>query len=144
MDGGRMQVTSYEPGQFCWVELSTSDAEAAKKFYGDLFGWTYDAVPMPDNAPPYNMAELESGVVGAIMTNPSVPPSWLSYVNVTSADETAAKAKSLGATVLKEPFDVFDVGRMAVVQDPEGAVFAIWEPRKHKGAQVAGEQGSLC
>ncbi len=139
-----MQVTSYDPGQFCWVELSTSDSEVAKRFYGELFGWTYDVIPMPDNAPPYNMAKLASGVVGAIFENKAVPPNWLSYVNVTSADETAAKAKSLGAKLMAEPFDVFDVGRMAVVQDPEGAVFAIWQARKHKGAEVVGEQGSFC
>ena len=136
-----MQITKYDPGQFSWVELSTKDGEAAKKFYGSLFGWEYDEIPMPDG-PPYIMAKLPNGVLGAMYQNPAVPPNWLSYVTVDSADESAAKAKSLGANLLQEPFDVMDVGRMAVIADPEGAVFAIWEPRKHIGATVAGENGA--
>ncbi len=139
-----MQVTGYEPGQFCWVELSTSDGEAAKTFYGELFGWTYDPMPMPDNAPPYNIAKVAGERVGAIVENKSVPPNWLSYVNVASVDDAAAKAQSLGAKLHAGPFDVFDAGRMAVVQDPEGAVFALWQAGKHIGATVAGEQGSFC
>jgi predicted enzyme related to lactoylglutathione lyase len=138
-----MEVNKYDPGQFCWVELATSDAQAAKKFYTDLFGWSYDEVPMGDQ-PPYNLAKLATGQVGAVYENKQVPPNWLSYVCVASADETAAKAKSLGANVVAEPMDVFEYGRMAVLTDPEGATFALWEPRKHIGAQVSNEAGSFC
>ena len=65
-----------------------------------------------------------------------IPPHWLSYVSVTSADETAEKAKAAGATLMKEPFDVFTIGRMAVIQDPTGAVFALWQAKDHKGAGI--------
>jgi predicted enzyme related to lactoylglutathione lyase len=73
-----------------------------------------------------------------------VPTHWASYVSVTSADETAAKATSLGGTVYKEPFDVFDAGRMAVIADPAGAVFCIWQPNKHAGIGVKGAANTLC
>jgi len=138
-----MEMKEYEPGQFCWVELATSDANAAKKFYSDLFGWQYDEYPMGD-APPYNMAKIAGGQVGAVFENKDVPPNWMNYVSVANADETAENAKSLGATVMHGPFDVFEFGRMAVIQDPEGAIFSIWQPKQHKGASVAGEEGSFC
>jgi predicted enzyme related to lactoylglutathione lyase len=73
-----------------------------------------------------------------------IPPHWLSYVSVTNADETAAKAKELGATLLAGPFDVMTVGRMAVVQDPTGAVFALWQPKDHKGSAVVNVPNSFC
>lgn len=138
-----MQITKYEPGQFCWVELATKDGQGAKKFYGDLFGWQYDELPMPDS-PPYIMAKVTNGVLGAIYENPQIPPNWLSYINVDSVDDSAAKAKSLGANLMMEPFDVMDVGRMAVVADPEGAVFALWQARSHVGASVWAEPGAAC
>jgi predicted enzyme related to lactoylglutathione lyase len=78
------------------------------------------------------------------MTNNGVPPHWLSYVSVASADESAAKAKSLGATLMKEPFDVFTLGRMAVVQDPTGAVFAIWQAGTQAGSGVVNVPNSFC
>jgi predicted enzyme related to lactoylglutathione lyase len=77
------------------------------------------------------------------MASQGIPPNWLSYVYVTSADESAAKAKELGATLMKEPFDVMTVGRMAVVQDPTGAVFALWQAGTHKGASAVNEPGAL-
>jgi predicted enzyme related to lactoylglutathione lyase len=73
-----------------------------------------------------------------------IPPHWLSYVAVESADRTADQTRSLGGTVLMDPFDVFEVGRMAVIQDPTGAVVALWEARTHPGAGVVGEANSLC
>ena len=80
----------------------------------------------------------------AEMRSMGIPPHWLSYVSVASADESAGKAKELGATLMKEPFDVFTVGRMAVVQDPTGAVFALWQPGTHKGASLVNVPNSLC
>lgn len=73
-----------------------------------------------------------------------VPPHWMAYVSVASADDAAGRAKSLGGTVLMGPFDVFDSGRMAVVQDPTGAMLSVWEPRQHIGAQIANEPGALA
>jgi predicted enzyme related to lactoylglutathione lyase len=150
MSEARMQETpDYKPGTFCWVELATSDNEAAKKFYTQLFGWTYSDHPMgPDMV--YTMLQLNGKDVGALyklmpeQVSQGVPPNWLSYISVTSADESTEKAKASGATVLKEPFDVMTVGRMSVIQDPTGAVFALWQSGEHKGSAVYNVPNSLC
>src|SRR6185295_112641 len=143
------EAAGFAPGTFCWVELGTSDASGAKDFYTKLFWWGYVDNPMgPDMV--YTMLKLDGKDVGALyqlmpdMVKQGIPPHWLSYVFVTSADETAAKAKELGATLMKEPFDVFDIGRMAVIQDPTGAVFAIWQAGTHQGAAVVNVPNSFC
>ncbi len=135
------------PGSFCWIELATTDGEGAKKFYSELFGWEPQDNPMgPDMV--YTMLTLNGKLVGALYQKGAemkdVPTHWASYVHTTSADETAAKAKSLGANVMMEPFDVAEHGRMAVISDPTGAIFSIWQPKQHKGIEVRGEIGSLC
>jgi hypothetical protein len=95
------------------------------------------------------MIDLGGRGVGALYTQKKeerahgVPPHWNSYVAVENADAAAAKAKQLGGTLLAEPFDVMDVGRMAVIQDPTGATFCVWQAMKHTGAAVLGEPGSL-
>ena len=149
MTEARMQETpEYKPGTFCWVELGTTDGNAAKKFYTELFDWTFSDSPIGPGMV-YTMLKLDGKDVGALyqmppeMTSQGIPPNWLSYASVTSADESAAKAKELGATLMKEPFDVMQVGRMAVIQDPTGAVFAIWQAGTHKGAGVVNEPGAL-
>jgi predicted enzyme related to lactoylglutathione lyase len=150
MTEARMQETpEYKPGTFCWVELATTDSEAAKKFYTELFGWTYDDNPMGPGMV-YTMLKLDGKGVGALYQMPpemaaqGIPPNWQSYASVTNADETAAKAKELGATLLQGPFDVMTFGRMAVVQDPTGAVFALWQAKDHKGAGVVNVPNSFC
>ena len=150
MTEAKMQEeVSYAPGTFCWVELGTTDGEAAKKFYTELFGWDFTDNPIgPDMV--YTMLKLNGKDVGALykmtpeMTTQGIPPHWLSYVSVTSADETATKAKEAGGTVTKDPFDVFTVGRMAVIQDPTGATFALWQAGTHKGAGVVNVPNSFC
>jgi predicted enzyme related to lactoylglutathione lyase len=98
----------------------------------------------------YTMLKLDGKDVGALyqmpaeMTSQGIPPNWLSYVSVTSADQSAAKAKELGATLMKEPFDVMEVGRMSVVQDPTGAVFAVWQAGTNKGAGIVNVPNSFC
>jgi predicted enzyme related to lactoylglutathione lyase len=82
--------------------------------------------------------------MGKEMLDQKIPPHWLSYVSVENADETAAKAGEFGATVQLEPFDVMDVGRMAMIEDPTGAFVAIWQPKNHKGAELRNEPVSLC
>ncbi len=139
---------AYAPGTFCWTELTTSDPDGAKRFYGGLFGWEADDRPVGEGAV-YSMMTLDGSAVGAITGQPEqqrevgVPPMWNSYVSVASADATAARAGELGATVHAPPFDVMDVGRMAVIQDPQGAFFEIWEPRAHIGAAVVNAPGAL-
>ena len=149
MTEARMQeVTQLKPGAFCWVELGTSDSDAAKNFYSKLFGWTYDDNPMgPDMV--YTMVKIDGKDVGGLykmmpdMVAQGIPPHWLSYILVTNADETAEKAKAAGATVLNGPFDVGTVGRMAVIKDPTDAVFAIWQPKEHQGSGVFNVPGAL-
>lgn len=150
MTEAKMQEeTKFAPGTFCWVELGTTNGEAAKKFYTELFGWDFTDNPIGPGMV-YTILKLGGKDVGALyqmppeMTTNGVPPHWMSYVSVTSADESAAKAKEAGATLMKEPFDVFDVGRMAVLQDPTGAVFALWQAGTHKGAGVVNVPNSLC
>jgi predicted enzyme related to lactoylglutathione lyase len=141
-------MTTHPPGTFCWVDLGTTDAAAAKRFYTQLFGWSFDDRPAGPDAV-YTMFNVRGKDVAALYDQPEdqreqgVPPNWLSYVSVPHVDEAAKKAKSLGATLISEPFDVLDVGRMALVQDPTGAVFALWEPRRHTGAKLVNEPVSL-
>jgi len=144
-----MEVSKHTPGTFCWVELGTTDQNAAKKFYSELFGWGINDVPMgPDSF--YTMFQLNGKDVGAayqLMQDQiaqGIPPHWLSYVAVESADDTGKAITAAGGNVLKEPFDVFDVGRMAVSQDPTGAIFAIWQPGTHIGVRVKREDNALC
>lgn len=145
------EVTRHEPGSFSWVELATSDPAAARSFYTALFGWTTADTPMgPGPDAVYTRLQLSGKDIGALykmmkeQAEQGVPPNWLCYVTVASADDTAQKAKDLGATVLAGPFDVEDYGRMAMLQDPEGAVFAVWQPRKHIGIQRVEEVGAPC
>ena len=150
MTEARMQeVPEYKPGTFCWVELGTTDSAAAKSFYTQLFGWDYDDHPMGP-AGVYTMLKLNGKDAGALyelnpdMRAQGIPPHWLSYISVSNVDETAEKAKAEGATVLQGPFDVMTVGRMAVVQDPTGAVFALWQAKDHKGAGIYNVPNSFC
>jgi uncharacterized protein len=134
----------YIPGVPCWVDTSQPDPEAAASFYSDLFGWECENV-MPDDAPgKYFTARLNGGDVGAISSQQSPgDATWNTYIWVGSADDTAAKVREAGGSVLSEPFDVFDAGRMAVLADPAGAVFSVWQPGRHRGATVVNEHGAL-
>jgi predicted enzyme related to lactoylglutathione lyase len=140
------EIKKHEPGTFCWVELATNDGPAAKKFYTSLFDWGVNDVP--SDAGTYSMVQKRGKDAGALYEQgpqeKAIPPHWNSYVRVDSADDTAAKAKKLGGTVLLGPFDVMEHGRMAVIQDPAGAVFSLWEPKDHIGAEVVGEPNSFC
>src|SRR5262245_37142792 len=118
-------VTKHEPGSFCWPELATSDSAGAKAFYRGLFGWdgndSHAGLDMNDM-----MLQKAGKSVGALyQMGPQMqgmPPHWNIYVAVASADAAAKKAKDLGGKILMEPFDVMDVGRMAVIQDKQGAI----------------------
>jgi hypothetical protein len=140
-------VTSYAPGTPCWVELATSDIDAAKAFYAALFGWEYEVGPEESGF--YTMPRLEDATVAGMMTQgdeeraQGVPPMWRTYMSVANADDTASRVTGLGGTVLAEPFDVMDVGRMGVFLDPEQAMFAIWEPKQHIGAGIVNETGAF-
>jgi predicted enzyme related to lactoylglutathione lyase len=136
--------TSYAPGTFSWVDLQTSDQDAAKSFYCDLLGWEYEEVPIGDGST-YSMAKLQGQSVAAIggRQDESIPPHWNCYVTVESADATADRAQELGARILAEPFDVFDAGRMAGFLDPQGAILSVWEPKENIGAGLVNVPGAL-
>jgi uncharacterized protein len=137
--------TSYPPGTFSWVDLQTSDQDAAKSFYSDLLGWEYEEVPIGDGAS-YSMAKLQGHSVAAIgpLQGEEMPSHWNCYVTVADADASAARAKELGATLLAEPFDVFDAGRMAAFADPQGAVLSVWQAKENIGAGLVNAPGALA
>jgi predicted enzyme related to lactoylglutathione lyase len=140
--------TQYTPGTFCWTDLSTTDQDAAKAFYAALFGWEAEDLPVGDGAV-YSMMRVDGKDVAAISAQQpqqreaGIPPTWNSYVSVESADAAAQRAGELGATVHAPPFDVLDSGRMSVIQDPQGAIFLVWEPRQHFGAALVNQPGAL-
>ncbi len=142
-------IEKHAPGAFCWIELATTDQNAAKSFYGALFGWSVHDNPMRPNDF-YSMFKLEGRETGAAYTlrpdqrSQGVPPHWMIYVAVESADATADRAAQLGGKVLARAFDVYDVGRMAVLQDPTGATFSVWQAKKHAGTGITGVDGTLC
>jgi uncharacterized protein len=142
--------TQYTPGTFSWTDLSTTDPDAAKTFYAALFGWELTDMPAGDDGAMYSMAAIDGKWVGAISGQPpqqrdaGVPPAWNSYVTVSDIDAVAARAQELGATMHAPPFDVMQAGRMAVVQDPQGAWFELWQPNEHIGAGLVNAPGALA
>ena len=142
-------IDKHPPGAFCWIELSTTDQNAAKSFYSSLFGWASQDFPMGPNDF-YTMFQLEGRDAAAAYTmrpeqrSQGVPPHWMIYIAVESADNAASRVAQLGGKLLAPPCDVYDIGRMAVVQDPTGAVFALWQPKSHTGTGIAGVPGTLC
>jgi predicted enzyme related to lactoylglutathione lyase len=135
-------IESYEPGMFCWIELATSDAVAAKTFYTSLFGWSAKDMPIPDGV--YTMLQKNGHDLGALYQTKEIPPNWATYIAVANADESAKKAADLGATIVAPPFDVMDIGRMSFLSDPQGATFAVWQGKKHIGATIRDESNTLC
>src|SRR3954451_8100463 len=131
--------TSYTPGTFCWVDLVVEDPNAAKAFYTGLFGWEYE-----DQAS-YSIAQLDGRAVAGIgpLPEPSMPPHWNCYVSVEDAEAVAARAEELGATVAVRAGDAGDSGRLAVLQDPQGAFLSLWQPGRHFGAAVVNGPGAL-
>jgi uncharacterized protein len=141
-----LERDGYLPGVPCWVDTSQPDPEAAVAFYGALFGWDFEDVMPPDSTQSYFIARLRGGDVAAVGSQPEGgPPTavWNTYIWVESADDDASRVKANGGQVLMEPFDVMEAGRMAVVTDPEGAAFCLWQSKEHKGARIVNEPGSL-
>jgi uncharacterized protein len=135
--------TSHAPGTFSWADLSTSDPEAAKNFYTGLFGWEAEDTPIPGGGV-YTMLRLDGKDACALSAaQEGQMTAWLCYVTVDEVDAAARRVGELGGTVHAEPFDVMTAGRMAVVGDPTGAVFALWLPRDNIGAEIVNGPGAL-
>jgi hypothetical protein len=136
----------YIPGVPCWVDTTQPDPEAAVAFYSRLFGWELENVMPPGSESHYSIARIRGGDVAAVASPPDGAPPvamWNTYIWVDDAGETAAKILKAGGEVLQEPFPVMDAGRMAVVADPEGAIFCLWQAGQHRGARVVNEHGAV-
>jgi uncharacterized protein len=142
-------IDKHPAGSFCWIELHASDQPASKKFYNSLFGWEAHDNPMGD-AGVYTMFRLQGRDAAAGCglrpdeRSHGVPSYWMIYITVENTDAAVNKAKQLGGKILAPAFDVMDAGRMAVVQDPTGAIFCPWQPNKNNGIQIAHVHGTLC
>ncbi len=141
-------VKKYPDGVFCWVDLGTTDVEGAKAFYGGLFGWIFEDKPT-DVGVPYTMATIDgNSVVGMGPLPPGsqeqgIPPYWSSYVKHDDIDAIAAKITEAGGEIVMPLMDVMTEGRMLIATDPTGAMFGVWEPQDHIGAQVVNAPNSL-
>lgn len=141
------EVTSHEPGRFSWWDLGTTDQARAKEFYAGFFGWGATDLPSGGGGV-YTLFDLGGKDVAACyglmpeMVAAGVPSHWGAYVTVASADATCARARDLGGSIVMEPFDVMDKGRMGVIRDPQGATFSVWEARAHAGSALTNEPGT--
>jgi predicted enzyme related to lactoylglutathione lyase len=142
-------TTAHEPGTFCWIELGTTDGPAARTFYTQLFDWTAKETPIGDGMV-YTIFQNAGRDTAAMYVlqqegvQQGVPPNWLSYIAVANVDASIAQATEVGGSVVAGPMDVMDAGRMAVLRDPQGASFAIWQANRQPGVGVRDEANSLC
>ena len=142
------EFTKHEPGTFSWADLSTNDVDAAISLYGELFGWDIGKEDLPDGGV-YAMGRINGKDVAAIgplqeeQAKMGIPPHWNVYFTVEDAEQAAKKAEAAGGTIVVPAFDVMEFGRMAVISDPTGAFFNVWEPKTNIGAQVMGEINAL-
>jgi uncharacterized protein len=138
--------TEYAPGEFCWVDLATTDVEGARSFYGELLGVESDAAPGdPEETGGYGFFMRGGKMIAGIgpVQSGEGHSAWASYIKAEDADETAAKAESAGGSVFFGPVDLpNDSGRVAMLRDPEGAFIGIVEQKRHPGAQVVNEPGT--
>lgn len=142
-----MSEASFTRGMFCWADLAVPDMDAAARWYAALFGWS---MTPSDPAMPYSMAMQAGQMIAGIgpmppmMVDAGAPPTWTSYVWVDDCAATEAKAVAAGGTVLVPTMAVADIGAMAIVQDPTGAVIGLWQPGTHAGAELVGQPVSMC
>ena len=136
----------FEPGVPCWVQSVHPDPEAAVAFYTELFGWEAENLMPPDHPGDYLVCRLRGREVAAIVSQHGAPAPtgavWTTHIWVESADDAAAKVAAAGGGVIGEPFDSPGGGRQAIVSDPTGAAFCVWEPRGRRGAQLVNEPGA--
>lgn len=138
------KITNHPHGVFCWSELCTSDWKKGKAFYTELFGWGADDQPIGGDLY-YTMLQKQGDDVAAMYQMPvdqaqsDIPSHWLAYIAVDNIDSVAEQAKLLGAEIIAGPHDVMDAGRMVLLNEPGGALFALWQGNQHKGSKRLGE-----
>ena len=137
-------MPEYAPGTPSWVELSYPDTEAAADFYGQLMSWS--ATEPREETGGYRMFQQDGKNIAGLAPHmqEGQPTAWATYISVTDADETAEKVKAAGGSVMIEPMDVMDLGRMGFFVDPTGAAFGVWQPKAFAGADLVNEPNSLC
>jgi uncharacterized protein len=136
--------TPWPQGTPCWIDVVVPDLSAAREFYADLFGWQMQETS--EEAGGYTIATLAGRPAAGLMsTEPGsdVPPVWTTYLAVDEVDATTARITEGGGQVFLQPMDVMEEGRMAVVADPTGAVFGLWQAGNHKGSEIVNEPGAL-
>ena len=139
----------YDPGAFCWAGLATSDPDGAKAFYESLFEWQNEDLPAGQFGT-YTSLRRDGSEVAILYRQTRearaarAAPHWTPYVSVEDADASALRARELGGTLLREPLDLGDAGRVVALWDPVGAIFSLWQPRSHSGAEFVNDLGALC
>jgi predicted enzyme related to lactoylglutathione lyase len=115
---------------FVHVELVTSDVGKAKTFYGKLFDWKLEDVPAGDGT--YTMIKVGEGTGGGLIKNPmpGAPSVWLAYVLVDDIKAATTKAKSLGATIMKDVTEMAGMGSLSIIVDPAGALLGLWQAKR--------------
>jgi hypothetical protein len=141
-----LAVPDYAPGTPSWVDLGSPDPDASAAFYGQLFGWEATEPGPVEETGGYRMFQQDGSSVGGLMQlqQEGQPPAWSTYVSVADADATAAAVRENGGSVMLEPMDVMDIGRMAFFSDPAGAVFGVWQPKSFAGADLVNVPTSLA
>ena len=143
------KVTKYPQGTFSWADNTSTDAEAAKAFYMDLFGWGKIDEPLGGGMfyTMFQHAGAHAAGFAAMMPDmqaQGIPAHWTNYVSVDDVDAMVAPIKANGGTVLVEPMDIFDSGRMLLLVDPTGAQLGLWQPKNHIGAGIVNAVGAMC
>lgn len=141
-----MPADRYIPGVPCWVDSVHPDPVSAAEFYGALFGWECENTMPAGSEGDYIMGRIRGedvAAVGSLPPGTPTDPRWNTYVWVSNVDDTVTVALDAGATVVSDAADIFESGRTAMLADPEGAVFGLWEPRQHRGATIVNEPGSV-
>ena len=137
--------TSYEPGTPSWVDLGTSDPDASRAFYGKLFGWTADEPGPVEETGGYTMFRKDGKLVAGVgpLQDANQPVAWSTYVSTDDVDGLVQRARDAGATVMVEPMQVMDAGRMAFFGHEAFGAIGAWEPGRHTGAELVNEPGSM-
>jgi len=134
-------------GLFGWADVAVPDTAQAKVFYTGLFGW--EVIETPGDSMPYTMFALDGELVAGMCElrqediDAGPPPMWSSYIIVDDADDVATRAKNLGATLIMDPMEIPDAGKMFFAIDPVGAAIGFWQPGQHPGAGIFNVPGAM-
>lgn len=139
----------YQPGEFCWVGLATSDPVGAKAFYASLFGWHGEDLAAGEVGT-YTSLRQEGREIAILYRQTRearaarAAPHWTLYISVEDADASARRAHELGGALLRDPHDLVDAGRVAGLRDPVGGIVSLWQPFAQSGAELTNDLGALC